>query len=114
MVQMTALEAKNAFGQFLDAAQRAPVTVTKNGRTVAALVSQPDLERMAAAFLSEPLRIAVTAGDISASDALMRQAEMNRRLFEAEADIAAGRVVEAEAAFFDDLRDQVRALAAQR
>jgi hypothetical protein len=28
MTRMTALEAKNAFGQFLDAAQRAPVTVT--------------------------------------------------------------------------------------
>ncbi len=34
MTTMTALEAKNAFGQFLDAVQRSPVTVTKNGREV--------------------------------------------------------------------------------
>ena len=114
MPTMNALEAKNAFGQFLDAAQRAPVTVTKNGRTVAALVSQPDLDLMAAAFLSEPLREAVAAGQLVASDALMQQAAVNRRLAEAEADIAAGRVVEADAGFFDDLRDHVRAAAAKR
>lgn len=30
---MTALEAKNAFGQFLETAQREPVTITRNGRS---------------------------------------------------------------------------------
>ena len=44
MSTMTALEAKNGFGQFLDAAQRAPVTVTKNGREVGAMFSRADLE----------------------------------------------------------------------
>ena len=108
MPTMTALEAKNAFGQFLDAAQRAPVTVTKNGRTVAALVSQPDLDLMAAAFLSEPLREAVAAGQLVASDALMQQAAVNRRLAKAEEDVAAGRVHLADKAFFEELREHVR------
>ena len=51
MLTMTALEAKNGFGQFLDAAQRAPVTVTKNGREVGAMFSRADLEAMGEAFL---------------------------------------------------------------
>ena len=107
MAVMTALEAKNGFGQFLDAAQRGPVTLTKNGRQVAALVSQPDLDLMATAFLSEPLLEAVAAGDMAVSDALLRQAEVNRRLVEAEGDIAAGRVMEADAGFFEGLRTLV-------
>jgi len=114
MPTMTALEAKNAFGQFLDAAQRAPVTVTKNGRSVGAMFSQPDLEAMAAGFLPEPMRSEVQAGGIGLSEALLRQAELNRRLEAAEADIAAGRVQVADAAFFDGLRDHVRRVAAKR
>lgn len=41
---MTAAEAKNAFGQFLDAAQREPVLVTKQNRPVGVFLSMQDLE----------------------------------------------------------------------
>jgi prevent-host-death family protein len=44
MKTMTAAEAKNKFGQFLDAAQREPVLVTKNDRPVGVFVSMADLE----------------------------------------------------------------------
>lgn len=44
---MTAKDAKNRFGEFLDAAQRAPVSVTKNGRDVAVLMSREDYDRFA-------------------------------------------------------------------
>lgn len=37
--EMTADDAKNRFGQLLDAAQRAPVRVTKNGRPVTIVLS---------------------------------------------------------------------------
>ena len=112
MSTMTALEAKNGFGQFLDAAQRAPVTVTKNGREVGAMFSRADLEAMGEAFLSEPLRAAV-AQDMPISEALLRQAEMNRRLELAEADVAAGRVHMADEAFFKELRAHVRRVPAK-
>ena len=115
MPTMTALEAKNAFGQFLDAAQRAPVTVTKNGRAVGAMFSQADLEAMGAAFLMEPLRDEVAAGTLTISAALLKQLRINREIEEAEEDVAAGRVHLADAAFFDDIREHIRqAVAAKR
>lgn len=89
MPTMTALEAKNGFGPFLNAAQRAPVT--KNGREVGAMFSKADLEKMGESYLCEPLKEAVVEG-MPISDALVRQAEMNRRLERSEADVAAGRV----------------------
>ena len=114
MATMTALEAKNAFGQFLDAAQRAPVTVTKNGRSVGAMFSQPDLEAMALAYLSEPMRIALASGEVGISEALLRQAAMNRRLEAAEADVVAGRVHVADEAFFEEVREHIRQVAKKR
>jgi prevent-host-death family protein len=46
MRTISAIEAKNRFGQLLDAAQRAPVTVTKKGRPAAVVMSVEDYERM--------------------------------------------------------------------
>ena len=112
MSTMTALEAKNGFGQFLDAAQRAPVTVTKNGREVGAMFSRADLEAMGAAFLCEPMRAAVAEG-MAIGDALVRQVQMNRQLDEAEEDVAAGRVHLADDAFFEELRAHVRRVSAK-
>lgn len=42
MKVMTAREAKNHFGEFLDAAQREPVVITKNNRPVGIMVSIQD------------------------------------------------------------------------
>ena len=39
MNDLTAREAKNRFGQLLDAAQRAPVRITRNGRAVTVMLS---------------------------------------------------------------------------
>ena len=114
MTTMTALEAKNAFGQFLDAVQRSPVTVTKNGREVGAMFSKADLEAMADSYLHEPLRSEFVSGELSISEALVRQAELNRRIEEAEADIAAGRVHVADKAFFDEIRAEIRQAVAKR
>ena len=38
MRDITAREAKNRFGQLLDAAQQSPVSVTKNGRAVTVML----------------------------------------------------------------------------
>jgi prevent-host-death family protein len=42
MKTFTAKEAKTHFGEFLDAMQREPVVVTKNGRSVGMMVSMDD------------------------------------------------------------------------
>ena len=113
MATMTALEAKNGFGRFLDAVQRAPVTVTKNGREVGAMFSTADLEKVGESYLCEPLKQAVAQG-MPISDALVRQAEMNRQWDEAEEDVAAGRVYEMDDAYFERLREHVRQVAAKK
>lgn len=48
MKSMPAKEAKQGFGALLDRAQREPVTITKNGREVAVLLSKEDFERLEA------------------------------------------------------------------
>ena len=44
MKTITAAEAKNAFGKFLDMARREPVLVTKNNRAVGVFMSMEDIE----------------------------------------------------------------------
>ena len=44
MKTITAAAAKNAFGKFLDMAQREPVLVTKNNRAVGVFLSMADIE----------------------------------------------------------------------
>ena len=46
MKEIAAREAKNRFGQLLDAAQRAPVRVTKNGRGITVMLSVEHYERL--------------------------------------------------------------------
>lgn len=46
MREVTATAAKNRFGQLLDAAQRGPVRVTKNGRAVTVMLSVGEFERL--------------------------------------------------------------------
>lgn len=100
MKTITALEAKNSFGQFLDAAQRAPVVVTKNRRRVAALVAMHDLEAVAEHFLALPIKAAVAEGRLTLVDAIMEQVAINRDLAEAEAAIDAGKGTVIDEAYF--------------
>jgi antitoxin Phd len=46
MKEIAARDAKNQFGQFIDAAQQAPVRVTKKGRPVAVMMSEAQYERL--------------------------------------------------------------------
>jgi len=46
MKTISAIDAKNRFGQLLDAAQREPVTVTKKGRPAAVMLSIQDYDRI--------------------------------------------------------------------
>jgi prevent-host-death family protein len=46
MRTISSLLAKNRFGQLLEAVQRAPITVTKQGRPAAVVLSVEDYQRM--------------------------------------------------------------------
>lgn len=46
MNKMAAATAKNHFGELLDMAQRAPVTIEKHGRPVAVMLSIQDFEKL--------------------------------------------------------------------
>lgn len=61
MRMISSLDAKNRFGQLLDAVQRAPVTVTKKGRPAAVVLSVEDYERIRGTAwrrLRETMRVA--------------------------------------------------------
>lgn len=59
----TASDAKNNFGELMDAAQRAPVRIEKHGRTVAFLVSKQDMERLEDAELGARAMAIIKKGD---------------------------------------------------
>jgi prevent-host-death family protein len=46
MRTISSLDARTRFGQLLDAAERAPVTVTRKGRPAAVVMSVEDYERL--------------------------------------------------------------------
>ena len=46
MKEMAAKDAKNRFGRLLDAAQSAPVRVTRNGKSVGVMMSVQQYERL--------------------------------------------------------------------
>lgn len=46
MQEIAAREAKNRFGELLDAAQRAPVRVTRKGRPVGVVMSMQQYDRL--------------------------------------------------------------------
>lgn len=46
MKEMPAKDAKNQFGQLLDAAQRSPVRVTRHGRGVAVMMSEVQYQHL--------------------------------------------------------------------
>ena len=104
MKTMTAVEAKNAFGQLLSAAHREPVAVTKNNREIAALFSIEDVQALADAFLAPPIKEEVAAGRLNVIEALMAQVSLNQRLEANRAAIAEGRGVVADEAYFERLR----------
>lgn len=106
MKTMTAVEAKNAFGQLLDTALCEPVAVTKNRRQVAAMFSMKDISALADSFLAPPLKADVDAFELDLLDALMAQVDLNRRLDASRQGIAEGDGHVADAPYFAHLRDR--------
>jgi antitoxin Phd len=64
--RFTSTEAKQNFGQLMDAAQRAPVLIEKNGRPAAVILSYEDfrhIEALEDAYWGERAREADERGD---------------------------------------------------
>ena len=79
------------------------------------MFSTADLEKIAESYLWPPLQYEVVRGELTLGEALVKQAMLNSRLEEAEADVAAGRVHVADEAFFEGLREEIRrAVAAKK
>ena len=76
MREITVREARNRFGQLLDAAQRSPVRVTKNGRAVTVMLSMQ---------LYDQLRGSAWEGLTSTMDAMGEEASA-RGLTDAKLD----------------------------
>lgn len=106
MKTMTAAEAKNAFGRFLETVHREPVAVTKNNREIAAMFSMEDIHSLAGAFLAEPLKEDVEAGRMNVVEAMMQQISLNKRLEANRQAIAAGRGVVADESYFASLKER--------
>lgn len=69
MKTMSAVDAKTRFGQFIDAAQREPVVVTKKDRPVGVFFSIQDIEDT---IWGEEVRAAHTEGYLSAEQSAAR------------------------------------------
>ena len=77
MRSIAALQAKNRFGELLDAAQRGPVTIEKHGRPVAVVVSAEEYQQLEA----------------------LKLANLRREIRRGLADVEAGRTVSGKQAF---------------
>ncbi len=70
MKQIAATEAKNRFGQLLDAVQSAPVQVTKKGRAVSVMMSTQHYERLRGAAWERLLATMDTLGEEASANGL--------------------------------------------
>lgn len=106
MKTMTFVEAKNSFGQLLEAVLRAPFAVTKNSREVVAMFSMEDVRALADTFLAPPLKADVAAGKLNLLDALMAQVDLNWRLEAGRKAIVEGDGHVADETYFASLQDR--------
>lgn len=79
MLETTARNAKDRFGQFLDAALRSPVRVTRNGHAVAVMMSVEHYERLRGAAW-ERLTATMDAMGAEASERRLTDAKLQALL----------------------------------
>ena len=95
MKAMTAADAKNSFGTFLDAVQREPVIVTKKNRPVGMMLSMQDVKTL--------------FGDNEDGVArALEEARIDEKLAIARQQVKNGLGTVADAAFFEGMRERIR------
>jgi prevent-host-death family protein len=70
MKTITAIDAKNKFGQLIEAAQRQPVTITKKGRASVVVMSVEDYERRRNRAWKNLVKTMTETGDYAVSQGL--------------------------------------------
>ena len=95
MKTMTAADAKNSFGVFLDTIQREPVIVTKKNRSVGMMLSMQDVE-------------ALFGGDEKKVTRALEEARIDQKLELARQQAKQDLGVVADAAFFGDIKAKIR------
>jgi prevent-host-death family protein len=95
MKAMTAADAKNSFGTFLDTVQHEPVVVTKKNRPVGMMLSMQDV------------KILFGGNEDNVTRAL-EEARIDQRLATARKQVEDGLGTTANASFFDNLRNDIR------
>ncbi len=89
MKTISAKEAKNSFGSFIDSAQREPVMITKRDRPIGIFFSMQDVESL-----------------IQVGDAFKK--EINDGILLGIADSEAGRVIPFDTSFAENLKMELR------
>lgn len=79
MQDLTALEAKNRFGELIEMAQRAPVTITRHGRASVVVMSAAQYERQRQSARKR-LHAALDRTRARAAASGLTQAELNAML----------------------------------
>ena len=96
MTALAATEAKNHFGRLLDSAQREPVTIEKQGRPVAVMLSKYEYDRIQAELQNHRSE---------AETAFLMRGKNGERLADSIAQIDSGDVVEMTMAELDAVTD---------
>ena len=96
MKAMTAADAKNSFGSFLDAVQHEPVVVTKQNRPVGVMLSMQDIK-------------ALFGDQEGAITRALAEARLDQQLAIARQQIKEGLAIPASDQLFDDLKREIRA-----
>ena len=95
MKAMTAAAAERAFGSYLDAIEREPVVLTRNGQAVGVTLSMRDVE-------------ALFGPGEDAVERAIEQGRIDRQLAVARRQVASGAVELADEAFFEARRENIR------
>jgi prevent-host-death family protein len=95
MKAMTAADAKNSFGEFLDTVQHEPVVVTKKNRPVGMMLSMQDVKML-------------FGGNEENVTRALEEARIDQRLSTARKQAEDDLGVEANASFFETLRNDIR------
>ncbi len=95
MKAMTAVEAKNSFGKFLDSVQREPVIITKKNRAVGMTLSMQDIEIL-------------FGGDETFVERALEESRIDKRLTRSRQQVINGKTIRADENFFESVREIVR------
>ncbi len=102
----SAVEAKQSFGQVIDAAQHSPVTITKHNRDIAVIVSAEKIRNLSQFILSDYFRELVNDGSMTFFEALDRQTEIENKASYALDQHKRGETKPADDTFFDNIKKQ--------